>query len=616
MRASTRMTGIAAFGAAAFALSACGGGAAFKLTSDDNNEAGLAAAYGMMTAPASKIRNVTGKPLVFAVTRPSKDKPRSLLAYDLSANKELWRVQSDVRSKVAIGSAFVAYREGEATLVARDVRSGKQLWKKTVTKGFIGSTADRERVFYVTADRTGPKPVWWLVALNGTTGSELWRADAPGQLGVPAARGGLVFAPFLKQWLTVMDATTGKQLTRIRGLDEEISFVRATSGNVYFGSKVGVFLFDKNAWNGRRLLSTYGKANLPKEFVRSNYYWDAFDPIQSGYSAYDRNHILWRASGSSKGLVFDDGQVVVHTYRFFFSFDAKTGKLKWAYNHPRVDIVGSEHLGSTVGIVSLKGEIGALDPRTGKRLYYQKVEGTLSGATFDADGWAPNDPAAAAGGGGSVQALTSIARDRDARFNDVKRFAVTALAELSGGDVSRDLLVLIRDERTTPKLYAKAVEMLVARKDPAGLPYLVAALDTRYDFIKGTKPRSVGVVAKAIGAMRGMKFDPAARAKAVDALLVHLHEPQLPVAELTDVIRALGAVGGGAERGALRSFLLAYRADPAFARRIEPVSATIDVLLDNGGALERELVTFVAKDPLTKAGVRAYAVRALGQTAK
>lgn len=612
-----RMWGGVAALAAMSALAACGGSGAFALTSDDNNPTALAAAFQEMHPPAAgKPINQTGKPLAFLVTRPNKKKgePQKLVAYDLADKKTLWTQPVDVASKVSVGAAFVVLRE-DANLVGRDVTTGKKLWSKPVGKEFIGAAADANNAYYVYADKSGSKPTWWLVAVDGKSGSELWRADAPGQLGAPAARGGLVFSPFLKQWLAVLDAKTGKQLTRIRGIDEEIAFVRATSDQVFFGSRLGVFLLDQKAASGKRDASTYGKAKLP-EFVRAHYYWDAFDPVQAGYSAYDRNRILWRGKAADNGLAFSDGEVVVHTYRFFFAFDASTGKLRWAYNHPRVDVVASFHAGPSIDFVSTMGDIGALDPATGKRIYRAKFDGQLLGATFDAEGWHPAEAGASEQGQSTVAALAAIARDRDARYNDVKRFAISALAELPGEGVTKDILALLADPRTPPKIYETAVESLVARKDPSGLPDLVAALAVPYDFITGTRPKAVGVVARAIGAMDPASLDPAQRKKATDALVDQLRAPETSPAELAAVVRALEVVGGGAEIAPLRQFLLTYRADPSMASQVATLSATIDALLAGGGAGERELVAYVAQDPRTERSVAEYASRALTLTAR
>ncbi len=584
---------------------ACGGTSSFGLSSGDNDPAKLNAAFATVEAPPPGPINSMGKPMVFLAAR---GKPKQLVAFDLEGKKELWRVDADVSSKVVVGRDFVAHRQGENTLVGRDITTGAQLWSTSLQGTFVGAAADTDRVYYTM--KSGSRS-WVLRALNGKTGDELWDAESNGALGAPAARGGLVFSPFMKQWLAILDAKKGKQLTRIRGIDEEISFVRATPKHVYFGSKAGVFLLDERAASGKRAQSAYGRAKLPEDFIRVHYHWDAFDPVQAGYSAYDRNRVLWDADAAAGKLAFANDLVTVQTYRFFFGFSATSGDLVWAYNHPRVDIVASAQLGSSIGMVSMLGEIGALDPVTGQRIYEANVPGQFIGGTFDAAGWAPNEGDGKASG--TAAALASIARDRDARFNDVKKFAVTALSQLKGGDVTRDLLTLIQNDKTPPYLLQTAAQVLVDRKDPEGLPYLVEALSVRHDYVKGTKPRAVGIAALAIAAMDPAGIDASLRGKAVEGLIAQLTSPSTAVGDLVHLVRALGRIGAGAERSTLSSFLLVYRADPAFATQIDAVAATIDVLLSTGGTAEREIVSYVAEDPLSQPSVAEYASRALIQ---
>lgn len=588
----------------AVALGACGGSGAFQLTSDDNNPERLQAAFARMQKVAPGPVNETGRPMVFLVAR---GKPKKLVAFDLEQKKELWRVATDIESKVAVGSRFVAHLEGKGTLVGRDLASGKALWSVNVGDGkFIGAAADGDRLYYT----AGGKGKWALTAVEGRSGDELWRADSPGALGAPAASGGLVFSPFLKQWLAILDGTTGDQLARIRGIDEEITFVTAKGGDVFFGSKAGVFLLDERAASGKRAQSTYGTAALPDEFVRVHYGLDAFDPVQAGYSAYDRNRILWRGSPGEGGqLAFAGDRVVVHTYRFLFGFGAKGGQLAWAYSHPRVDVISSAHLGGAIGFASMGGEIGAIDPATGQRLYSAEVPGQFIGATFDAEGWQPAEAGPPAEGTAAV--LAKIANDRDARFEQVKKFAVSALATLDGGDVIEDLIALIQGERTPPALYEASVEALVTRRDPAGLPALVAALQVRYDHVSGTRPRAVGALARAVAALPTDAIGKGERAKAVTALEAQLFAPQTTPVDLEHVVRALAAVGDGAERSALRSFVLMYRADPDFSAQVGAVGAAIDALVRTGRPADRELVAFVADDARSQSAVREHASQAL-----
>lgn len=606
MRASNQIIATAV----AAALAACGGSGAFQLTSEDNNPDRLEAAFQKIGPARTGPVNATGKPLAVLVARTAPT--RTIIAFDLDGKKELWRAQADVKSRVLVGRSFVANLEGQSDLVGRDVATGKVLWKTGVSGGrFVGATAEGDRLFYTVAG----KSTWDLVAVDGRSGDELWRADSPGAIGTPAARGGLVFSPFLKQWLSVLDAETGEPLARIRGIDEEITFVRATGDQVYFGSKNGVFLLDRRAASGKKAQSTYGAAALPKEFIRVHYDWDAFDPVQADYSAYDRNRILWRAQPAGRELGFSGDRVVVHTYRFFFGFEAKSGALAWAYSHPRMDVVSSAHVGPVIGFVSMGGGIGALDPTSGKRVYAARIEAQLLGATFDADGWAPADASADdSQGAATATVLASIANDRDARFEDVKGFAVSALSKIGGGEVIGDLIALVQSEKTPPALYESAVEALVARRDPASLPALVAGLDVHHDYLENTRPRAVSALARAIASLGAKDLDPAQRGRAVDALIRHLQAPETASADLEGVIAALGAIGAGAEIAPVRGFLLMYRADPAYSNQVGAIGAAIDVLLARGGLAERELVSYVAEDPRSQGSVRDYASRALLQT--
>ena len=586
---------------AAFAGCAASGG--MSMSSDDNSAANLAQAFATEAKPApDKPSNATGKAMAFMVS-PT---PKKLVAWSFAAEKAVWSVDADVTSRVVVGSRLVAAREGKDKIVARATDDGHVLWTATLPpkSTFLGAAADGERVFYVLEDKTGAKAVWYLVAL-GAGGQELWRSAAPGTLGAPAARGGLVYLPFLTQWLTILDARTGAQLARIRQTDEAVNFVRTTSDGVFYGSK-GVFLLDDKSVAGTKDGATYGQAKLPGEFVRTVYHFDAFNPIMAGYSAFDRNRVLWRANGEGGKLSFRDGLATVFSFRFFFAFDAATGELRWAHQHPRYDIVSVEHTGTSIVYVSVEGEIGALDPKTGVRLFEKKLGMRVTGATFDADGFKPAGAGAGDAGAGTVSALSAILVDKDTRFGAVKLFAVASLGKLPGVAASEALLKVIMDESTPAPVYNKAAEMLVARKDADVLPALAKALDVQYDFITGAKPRAIDVLARAIGAI--------GKPEGAAALIPHLESPATPPGALRDIADALGKCGSKDAIPALRSFLLVYRADPTYAADGGPLVAVIEALLALGGGAERELVQFVAFDARTQTGVAEYAKYALQQT--
>lgn len=589
-----------AFGAA------CGGGHTLRMTGDENDPARLAAAIARVPAARAAPANALGRPLAFLVA----DRGKALIAFDLDARSSLWKVAADVTSRVVVGRDVVAHREGGSTLVARDIRSGQPRWTRPLGGELAGCAADDTAVYCTVGVGEGEGAI---VAFDASNGDIRWRIGADGAVGTPAARGGVVFVPFRKQWLAVVDGRSGDELTRILATDEEISFARATSTDVTFGSRTGVVLVDARAASGKRSESTHGAAKLPAELRRLHYHWDGFDPVQAGYSAYDRNRILWRAAAAERALRFAGDRVIVHHFRFLFGFDPATGALAWAYSHPRVDLVGSEHLGSGVAFASATGGLGVIDPVDGTPIYRAEVKAALVGATFDADGWQPPRDAGGRPEGSTVAALIAIAHDRDARFADIKQFAVVALARMPGGDPTRELVGLLTDERTPPALVEAVAAALIARRKTAGLPHLTAALAQRHDFIAGTEPRGIGVVARAIAALDGKtsSIEPADRSSALEGLVAHLQSPALSTEDLTSVVRAMAAIGDGAEVGPLSSFALMYRADPAFGSAIEPVAAAIDALVARGGAADREVVAYIARDPRTLPPIAEHARRAL-----
>ncbi|MBA3393517.1 MAG: PQQ-like beta-propeller repeat protein [Deltaproteobacteria bacterium] len=572
-------------------LGACGGKAVFRLSSDENNPYQLEQTLSRRQLPATPTP-VSGRPRVFALTAGS---PKTIVAYDLDSGNVLWKADADVASRIAVGGDFIVALEGKQ-LVARDQARGAPRWRAAIDGKFVGAAADRERAYVVSQDGS----TWWLAALDGNTGRELWKADAAGELGTPAAHGGVVYAPFLRQWLSIVDGKTGKQLTRVRGVDEQISMLHVTSQRAYYGSKQGVFVLDEKSASGKRADATYGTVTVPPQLEGTAYGVDAYDPVQLAYSAADRKRVLWTTTTVDGQLRLPGEGYAIHYFRYVLGFDP-SGELRWAYSHPRVELVASEHTGTVIAGISTNGEIVALDPKTGA-VRARKSLGTTSpvlGATFDADGWAPTGEAEPSD---PVAVLVAIARDREARFDRVKELAVQRLAKLEGPEVTSHLLTVLSDKRQPAKLKDTVVELLVARHDPSSLPVLVAQLSIRTDYLAGSEPDALGPVAKAIAGLGGQKLDPKAVAAALAALQVHLDAPTTPSSDLALVIGAMAAIGGGAERLALGSHLLLYHAseelgDDAGWQR------SIVVALGKGGPGERELLRYVVADPRTRPGL-------------
>jgi hypothetical protein len=592
--------------AAAVSMAACGGAApVFGLTADDNDPDRLGRALAARGAPRTGPRNASRAPMVFAVASGS---PRRLVAFDLAAGAARWTVGADVQSRIAVGGDVVVAREASA-LVVRDLASGRIRWQRPLADVFVGADADAERVYLVERDDDGR--AWTITALASASGALVWSASAPGALGAPAAERGIVLVPFLSQWLTVLDARTGALITRVRAVDEQISFVRDVAGDAFFGATDGVVRLDARAASGRRATSSFARVALPAPLARATYAADGYDAVQAAYSAHERTRVLWwpeRAADAQGGLGFAGGGAAVHWFRFVLGV-AGDGALRWAYVHPRVELVSSEHVGPVLALASAGGEVIALDPATGAlRARVDLGAGVLLGATFDAAGWAPTGEVAPAPP--LAASLLAIARDRDQRWSAIQIMAIARLAAEPGAEVTRDLLGLVQDERVPAPLRDAAAAALAGRADPAGLPVLAAALAVPDDMIEGTAPVAIAAAARGVVALRGSAIEPGARQAAIAALLLQLSTPATTTRDLAAVVAALAAIGDGAERAPLTRFLLVHRADPEVAGDSALVHAVVDGLVA-AGAAEREVVRFVADDPRSAPSVASYAKVAL-----
>jgi hypothetical protein len=287
-------------------------------------------------------------------------------------------------------------------------------------------------------------------------------------------------------------------------------------------------------------------------------------------------------------------------YRYLFAFDAVSGQLNWAYVEPKDDLVAaSDERASIVG-VSSGGDVVAVDATTGAAQDLGSIGQRLVGATFDADGFKLSAPGPAQ----TIEAaLNAVVWDPDSRFLEVKEFAVDALAKLPGSTVSADLLKLVEEGKTQPDVLARASAALVARKDKDALPLYLKDLAVHWDYIQGTQPHAVAVLAQAVATLDAQD--------AVPSLITQLQDPANPTSDVTVLAQAIAQIGSLKALPALRSYLLEYRADPLFGNDPAALNAVADGLLSLGGPEERALLRYVAKDSRTLPKVRAYIEKAL-----
>jgi hypothetical protein len=571
--------------ALAVALAGCGE-ATFSAHARDNDAGDLGRALARATPPAPR----PGHAMAYLVT------DGKLVGFDLGDAHIAWEVPADVRSRVVVGGGALAHRQGDRELVVRASDSGRPRATVTLDEGetFIGAALDGDRLFYAvqTADR---RSAVVAVGVAAPGGKRLWRVTTPGTIGAPAARGGLVAVPFDHQNLTLLDGASGRELARVRATDEAISFARAWPEGLFYGGARGVYRLDDKSANGSRAACSYAEAKLPGDEVRTAYSWDGYQPAQAAIGAFDRNRLLWR--GRDSGAGFRDDLAVLHSYRFFFAFDARVGALRWVYAHPRTDVVASEDAGAAIVFASADGDVGLIDARSGAARIVQRTGLRISGASFDADGIAAAATAAPPSAAEVARTLEQIVWDHDARFAAVKVFAVDALGGVPGLEVSTALLKIVRAQPGPGAVLApaqkQAGEELVARQDRLAAPLMLEALRERYDFLDDKQPRGVDVLARALAALDVKE--------AVPLLAAHLADHETPTAALKDLTAALATLGGPEATRALAEFLLQYHAAPDFAADPSPLVVAAEALVKEGGVEARRAAVYVADDARTLA---------------
>lgn len=524
---------------------------------------------------------------------------KALIGYDLSAGKIVWEMKADVRSRVVAGPGLITHRQGERELVARDPKTGRPAFTIALGEGerYVGAALDDERLYYVVQATGGAQRTSLTIAVD-RTGKELWRVPAQGSIGAPAARGGVVAVPYHYQNVTLLDGKTGKELARVRNKDEQITYVRALPEGFFYGSSsgAGFYLLDEKSAAGTREGASYVRANLGGDHVRTFYWWDGYQLAQSDYSAFDRNRLLWRGTKRGDTLAFRDDLAILHSYRYIFALDAKAGTLRWAYAHPRVDLVAAEDVGTGVVFASVDGDLGTLDGKTGALGTVHKTGLRLAGVTFDAEGFRGEATAAQPG---LLETLKQIVWDPDARFTAVKVFATDGIAGTPGLDATAALLeIVLAPRRVPPQVQKRAGEVLVKRKDTRAGGLFVEALKTRYDFVEEKEPRALDVLSRAVVAIDAKEAAP--------ELAQHLLDPATPQAHLKELAAALAALGGPEAAAALREFVLTYRADPMFLAEPAALNVAAEGLLKIGGAEGARAVAFVANEARTLRPVAQY----------
>lgn len=527
----------------------------------------------------SKPENSAGKPIAVLVV---KGDPRALIGIELSSGKKLWRMSVPIGSELSLGGDFVVFKSGNQ-VVAYSLRNGQKQWDLDLDEGwdYYGADVNGDLAAVslgVGGGEAGGYANGKIVVLKASNGYPVWEHGAgSGLVGEPVVVGDLVFVPWNRQKIVVIDVDEKEEICRVRAEDYSINYLRRGSGGVYFGSlstkrSLGTLhRFNENAATGTSEGSTVFMPKLKPVPGVAHFGRDGFATAIGGRSTEEKIRFHWQPLHFKEDLVaMEGGKFYLHYWRYIFAFDAQSSKVVWSYiSKENIESVQVLKGGHVIG-ANTSGRLFLLDGETGKEAWTLTTEEEILTAAFDADGFSTG----ATGGtpGDVVAGLKDVILDNDNRMLPIRGYAAHLLADIPRPEVTRDLLD-IYSSPTSPKLLRDAVVEAVDKRT-LGAEYMVEALKMRYDFLEQTQAPPMKIVAPALVNMK--------QKDSLPELLEHLMNHETPIENLNHILNAVEALGDASVVNPLMKFITLYHADSAFLGHEEILAKAAAVVLKFG----------------------------------
>ncbi len=485
----------------------------------------------------------------------------------------------DARPVVA-GMVVVASGGGEA--FALDAASGSILWRRPTGGLPLLGAGDDGAVTVVTFRRTGGAGSTMLAVTHDGQVVRQIETDRP--LGAPAVLGRMAFVPWASQYVSAIDLANGDETARVT-LREETSRAWVEGGSLWFGQAAYV-RFDEHirgASTGAASVVTIPHRELPGTPRPMR---PGSEPVPPIANAEDRARIYARPAATETGAGLCDGRWYATYFRLAMGFDEKA-HLAWSHLHGS-DFVGGAAVPGGVILCDDQGKAIALDEKTGGTLAELDLGEPVKACVVNADSYratgTPKDAKPL-----PLQ-LADAVRAEDAQLASAQKMLLRELAALDDESVTKTLVEIVNDPRTTPEMAAASRVALATRRN--GASYLEAALERHYDYMKDVLiAPPVAPIAQALGAMKDRRGAP--------LLAAHLLDPADSDDDVKQAAAALAVVAGPGELPALRQFFGMYRASAANDDVADAVVSVGRALIAVEPKTGRAVVDAAANDPTT-----------------
>ena len=575
----------------AFFKSGCGGG---KLRSffPENRDCDFQTVVEKLSS-ATKEPAVNASPVIAVVL--NEGKRISLL--DLRTGKTLWdRNDIEVSSAPYIAPYGVFFKSGNK-IIALSIENGKTLWKKTIQEKYLYGFAFDDRTVFVTSGNTnGGSPTTGrkgiIRALNRQNGGVLWKIEAEKMLGAPAATGGMVFVPWDRQAISVLDSQKGREIFRFIRKDGTVDFVLAQSGTVFYGSASDIVKLSKESIINQKMQKNIIKFNSSDMPGSPRIFPDVY--MESSYAggAKARNRLLWSIS-QEKGdeIKLNQDKIYFIYYRYVIAFDAKNSKPVWIYMS-NTQIASSATTSEGILLLTTDGALTFVDGLTGSSKILWKENILPQNAFLETSGF--TEPKLEKSETDVHRGLVDMILDIDTQVIPLRKFGMKLLSTMEDEKVTMDLVQIMSSAEIPKTLRDEAAQLLRMRK--GGTKFLIDALKSHADYLENRLPPPVGAIASSLAESNDKK--------SVNLLLEHLLDPQTPSEDLAELSAAIIKLGNKENYEPLKKFFLMYHADSSMKQNVDVMVNIARAILKFGGENGRKVIETVAGDSKTPESLR------------
>jgi outer membrane protein assembly factor BamB len=472
---------------------------------------------------------------------------------------------------VVTGNVVIASGGGE--VFALDAHTGAVIWRRPTGGVPMLGAGDDGSVSVVTFKRTGGVGSSLLAVTHD--GQVVSQIETDKTIGAPAVLSHLSFVPWVGQYVSVIDLSSGDEIARVT-LREQTSRAWTQAGSLWFGQ--GAFVrFDAHIRDASKGQAT--KVVLPaRELPGSPVLWPSGSETSTAFSsATDKVRLYARPQGTESGAGISDAHWYATYFRLAMGFGASQGKLAWVHSHAS-DFIGGAAASGGVVLCDEQGKVTSLDARTGAVVSEVDLGEPLKACVVSVEAQqvrgtgAPTKPLS--------QQLADAVLSDDEQLVVAQRLLLRELSTMEDETATRTLVDLASDPRTSPDMLPDARAALANRRN--GATYMEAALARHYDYLKDVlRPPPVGPIAQALGAMKD---------KGAAALLAsHLLDPADTVDDVKQAAAALAVVATPDQLPTLRQFFGMYRAratDDDLAAAVVSVGAALIAVNDGATVVQ------------------------------